>query len=75
MCVCTYAKVYDAIITNRGPALIAEWSEALPLIASCLLPLPRFESRPGRVRKLPLTWIKVVPFPNTPASSSTYIIG
>ena len=26
-----------------GPALMAVWSKALPLTASCLLPLPGFE--------------------------------
>ena len=39
-----------------GPALMAVWSKALPLTASYLSPLPGFESRPERVRKLPVTW-------------------
>ena len=37
-----------------GPALTAVWSK--PLTARCLSPLPGFESRPGYVRKLPVTW-------------------
>ena len=39
-----------------GPALTAVWSKAPPLTARCLSPLPGFESRPGHVRKLPVTW-------------------
>ena len=38
------------------------WSKALPLTACYLLPLPGFESRPGQVRKLPVTWGLVVVF-------------
>ena len=36
---------------------MAVWSKVLPLtaMASCLSPLPGFESRPGHVRKLPVT--------------------
>ena len=34
---------------------IAVWSKALSVTAS-LSPLPGFESRPGRVGKLPVTW-------------------
>ena len=47
-----------------GPALMAVWSKALPLtaVASCLSPLPGFESRPGHVRKLPVTLGKAVVF-------------
>ena len=37
-------------------------SLVLPLTACCLSPLPGFESRPGYVRKLPVTWGKVVVF-------------
>ena len=32
------------------------WSKATPLTARCLSPLPGFESRPGHVRMLPVTW-------------------
>ena len=32
------------------------WSEAPPLTVRCFSPLPRFESRPEHVRKLPVTW-------------------
>ena len=39
-----------------GPALTAVWSKVLPLTAHCLSPLPGFESWPGHVRKLPVTW-------------------
>ena len=35
---------------------IIMWSKVLPLTASCLSPLPRFESLLGHVRKLPVTW-------------------
>ena len=41
---------------NGGPALMAMWFKALPLTASCLSPLPRFESHPGQVIRLPVTW-------------------
>ena len=55
-------KEYDfeppllASLFNRGPALTAVWSKVPPLIARCLSPLPGFESRPGHVGKLPVTW-------------------
>ena len=35
--------------------LMVEWLKALPLAARCLSPLPDFDSRPGHVKKLPLT--------------------
>ena len=35
---------------------MAVWSKALPLKVSCFSPLPWFESRPGHVKKLPVTW-------------------
>ena len=38
------------------------WSRALPLTASCLSPLPGFESWPEHVRKLPVTWGEAVVF-------------
>ena len=38
------------------PALTAVRSKAPPLTARCLSPLPGFESRPGHMRKLPVTW-------------------
>ena len=40
----------------RRPAPMAVWSKALPLTASCLSPLPGFESKSGCVRRLPVTW-------------------
>ena len=40
---------------DQGPSLMDEWSKELPLTASCLSPLPGFESRPGHVRRLPRT--------------------
>ena len=39
-----------------GPAQMAVWPKALPLTASCLSPLYGFESHPGLVRELPVTW-------------------
>ena len=35
-----------------GPALMNVWSKALALTAGCPSNLPKFESRPGYVRKL-----------------------
>ena len=35
---------------------MAVWSKVPPLTARCLSPLPVFETRPGHVRKLPVTW-------------------
>ena len=35
-----------------GPALMAEWSKALPLTTSCLSPLPGFESHLGTCEKV-----------------------
>ena len=35
---------------------MAVWSKALPLIAVYLSPLHQFESQPGQVRKLPVTY-------------------
>ena len=51
-------------LTTRGrwPALTALWSKAPPLIARCLSPLPGFESQPGHVGKLPVTWGQAVVF-------------
>ena len=43
-------------------ALTAVWSKAPPLIARCLSPLPWFESQPGHVGKLPVTWGQAVVF-------------
>ena len=42
--------------------LMAVWSKALPLTASCLSPFFGFESNPGHVRKLAVTWGKTVVF-------------
>ena len=41
---------------------MAVWSKALPLAASCLSQLSRFDPHPGHVRKLPVTWGKAVVF-------------
>ena len=46
----------------KMPALTAVWSKAPLLTARCLSPLLGFESRPGHVRKLPVTWGKAVFF-------------
>ena len=40
-------------ILGLGPALMAVWSKALPLTASCL---SGFKFWPGYVRRLPVTW-------------------
>ena len=45
-----------------GLALTAVWSKAPPLIARCLSSLPGFESQPGHVGKLPVTWSQGVVF-------------
>ena len=45
-----------------GPALTAVWSKAPPLTPRCLSPLSGFESRPGHVRELPVTWGSAVVF-------------
>ena len=45
-----------------GPALMAVWSKVPLLTARCPSPLPGFESRPGHVRKFPVTWAKVAVF-------------
>ena len=50
-----FEKCMNLVVTNCGPTLMAGWTKALPLTASCLLPLPGFESQPGHVRKLPGT--------------------
>ena len=39
-------------------AMMAVWSKALPLTASCLSPLFGFESHTGHVRKLPVIWVR-----------------
>ena len=39
---------------------MAVLSKALPLTDSCVSPLSGFESHPGHVRKLPVTWGYVV---------------
>ena len=43
------------MLKRSGPAPMAVWSKALPLNASCLLPLPGFESYMGHVKKLLVT--------------------
>ena len=45
-------QVTDNFLTGLSAqyfAIMAVWSKALLLTASCLSKLPRFESRPGRV--------------------------
>ena len=54
-CTCHFV-LQVALSAQVGPALMAEWSIALPLTAGCLSPLPGLESCPGHVRKLPVTW-------------------
>ena len=58
---CTDQQRYSSILrtitrTRQMPSLMALWSMALPLTASCLSPVPRFDIHPGYVRKLPVTW-------------------
>ena len=45
-----------------GLALTTVWSKAPPPTARCLSPLPGFESQPGHVRNLPVTWGYAVVF-------------
>ena len=49
---------------NIGPqaGISREVPKAPPLIACCLSPLPGFESQPGHVGKLPVTWGQAVVF-------------
>ena len=44
------------ILPVTGPALMAVWSTALPLTASCVSPLTGFKSHSGLVGKLLVTW-------------------
>ena len=44
------------------PTLMAVWPIALPMTASCLSPLTRFESLQEHVRKLPVTWGEAMVF-------------
>ena len=44
-----FEKCMNLVVTNCGPTLMAGWTKALPLTASCLLPLPGFESQPEHV--------------------------
>ena len=56
---CHYTYIYNSIkrtILLTVHAMMAVWSTALPLSASCLSPLPGFESWPWHVRKVPVTW-------------------
>ena len=56
-------RILKCIYSNRsGPTLTAVWSKAPPLIARCLSPLPGFESQPGHVGKLLVTWGQAVVF-------------
>ena len=47
---------------TKESGLMAMWSEALPLTANCLSPLPRFEFWPGYMRNFPVIWGKAVVF-------------
>ena len=51
-----WESYWVSLLSILGPALTAGWSKAPPLTARCLSTLPGFESRPGHVRKLPVTW-------------------
>ena len=59
---CISIKVSVVAVSARGPTPMAEWSKALPLAASCLSPLPKFEFRPGQVRKFPVAEVQAVVF-------------
>ena len=48
------------------PVLMAVWSKALPMTASCLSPLPGFESLLGHEGMMPLTWDQAVDFSGFP---------
>ena len=50
---------FDTLLNCTGPALTAVWSKAPP---RCLSPLHGFESQPGHVGKLPVTWGQAVVF-------------
>ena len=50
------SHVFVSFASNPGPVLTAVWPKAPPLTAHCLSPLLGFESRPGHVGKLPVTW-------------------
>ena len=55
------------------PALMAVWSKALPLTASCHSPLSGFKSHPEYVRMLPVRlWIRRWFSPVTLVSSTSY---
>ena len=64
MIVSLFDLINDPTSSNpvKGPALSAVWSKAPGLTARCLSPLFGFESRPGHVGKLPVTWGKAVVF-------------
>ena len=53
---CVVMKSLGGEISSSGPALMAEWYKSLLLTASCLSPLPGYESHSVYVRKLPVTW-------------------
>ena len=57
---------------ERGPAPVVVWSNALPQTASYLSPLVGFESRPGHVNKLPVTWVRRSFSPGSPVASAAY---
>ena len=52
----------DCSSTRAGACPDGRVFKALPLTASCLSPLPGFESEPGHVRNLPITWDEAVFF-------------
>ena len=58
----TYTEQPTRVSDKFGAALTAVCSKTPPLTARCLLPLTGFESLPGHVRKLPVTWSKAVVF-------------
>ena len=58
-CICPMFHELTSLLSfamNIGPALMTVWSKVPPLTARCLSLMPEFESRPGHVRKLPVTW-------------------
>ena len=55
----------------QRPALMAEWSTALPLTITCLSPQSRFESLQGHVRRLLVIWVKAVVLLGTLVSSTS----
>ena len=51
--ICSISPTTEGLPYPTLPTVV--WSKAMPLTASCLSPLPGFESQPGHVRKNSVT--------------------